>query len=96
MVFKLIRLTSDYYLLQIIISVNILYLFRQGMVHGKTYYLKKTGQYLRTDEINKYSSDELKVKWQKMSKSKHNGVDPDSCIEDYGADVVRAFMLFKV
>jgi len=31
---------------------------------------------------------------QKMSKSKNNGVDPQSMIETYGADTCRLFMLF--
>lgn len=30
-----------------------------------------------------------------MSKSKYNGVDPDSIISQYGADTVRLYMLFK-
>lgn len=29
-----------------------------------------------------------------MSKSKHNGVDPQSLIEEYGADTARLFMMF--
>ncbi len=66
------------------------------MVLGETYYVKQTKEYLRRDEVCKYDKQELQVKWEKMSKSKHNGVDPDSCIEQYGADVIRAFTLFKV
>ena len=30
-----------------------------------------------------------------MSKSKYNGIDPDSMISIYGADTVRLYMLFK-
>lgn len=66
------------------------------MVQGRTHYLKKTGQYLRNDELDEYSPDELEVKWEKMSKSKHNGVNPNTCIEEHGADVTRVFTLFKV
>ena len=29
-----------------------------------------------------------------MSKSKHNGVDPQTLIEEYGADTARLFMMF--
>jgi len=29
------------------------------------------------------------VEWEKMSKSKHNGVDPSELIEKYGCDTVR-------
>ena len=66
------------------------------MVHGKTYYVKKTGRYLKNEDVEKYLPEELKVTWEKMSKSKHNGIDPDSCVKEYGADVVRVYMLFKV
>ena len=66
------------------------------MVQGKTYYVKKTGEYLRNSEVEKYPAEDLEEKWEKMSKSKYNGVDPDTCIEEYGADVVRVFTLFKV
>ena len=40
--------------------------------------------------------EDIKESWEKMSKSKHNGVDPHDVIEKYGADTVRLFMLFKV
>jgi leucyl-tRNA synthetase len=33
--------------------------------------------------------------WEKMSKSKHNGVDPEATVKSYGADAVRLFMLFQ-
>lgn len=32
--------------------------------------------------------------WEKMSKSKHNGVDPQEVVECYGIDTVRLYMLF--
>jgi leucyl-tRNA synthetase len=35
------------------------------------------------------------VSWQKMSKSKCNGIDPQRIIDDYGADTTRLFVLFK-
>ena len=38
----------------------------------------------------------IKESWEKMSKSKHNVVDPHDVIKKYGADTVRLFMLFKV
>lgn len=37
----------------------------------------------------------VEICWEKMSKSKYNGVDPDPIITQYGADTVRLFMLFK-
>jgi leucyl-tRNA synthetase len=33
--------------------------------------------------------------WTTMSKSKNNGVDPQSIIEEYGADTARFFMMFS-
>lgn len=32
--------------------------------------------------------------WEKMSKSKHNGVDPEQMVEQYGVDTVRLCLLF--
>jgi leucyl-tRNA synthetase len=37
----------------------------------------------------------LEVSYDKMSKSKYNGVDPAKVIETYGADTARMFILFK-
>ncbi len=33
--------------------------------------------------------------WDKMSKSKHNGVDPRSVVEQYGSDSVKMMMLLS-
>ena len=33
--------------------------------------------------------------WEKMSKSKSNGIEPQSVVDTYGADVTRLFVLFK-
>ena len=44
------------------------------------------------------ASDGLPVEWEgmrTMSKSKNNGVDPTELIEQFGADSVRLFMMFK-
>ena len=47
-------------------------------MQGKTHRLKKTGRYLKPEEVksNKYSHEDVEVSWEKMSKSKFNGVDP--------------------
>jgi leucyl-tRNA synthetase len=53
--------------------------------------MSKDGKcYLKGTEI------ELEVSWEKMSKSKYNGVDPETVISLYGADTIRLFLLFKV
>lgn len=38
----------------------------------------------------------MEISWEKMSKSKFNGTDPEGAIQEYGTDVVRLFLLFKV
>lgn len=79
-------------------------LITQGMVHGKTYSDPETGRFLKPDEIDlsdpaspKMTSSGKKpnTSFEKMSKSKHNGVDPTSFISKYGADATRAHMLFQ-
>lgn len=75
----------------------------QGMVHGKTYKIPQTGKYIPMTEVEerdgkfylKATEIELEVSWEKMSKSKYNGVDPENVIALYGADTVRLFLLFK-
>ena len=47
------------------------------MVHGKTHKVKSTGHYLKPTEVEKFPEDEVVVSWEKMSKSKYNGVDPE-------------------
>ena len=76
----------------------------QGMVHGKTFTDPQTGRFLKPDQVDTSNVDYPKiistgeapgVSWEKMSKSKHNGVDPYTCVSRYGADVTRAHMLFQ-
>jgi leucyl-tRNA synthetase len=79
-------------------------LITQGMVHGKTYTDPSTGRFLRPEEVDRTKADAPiiiatgetpKVSYEKMSKSKYNGVDPGATIAEYGADVTRAHMLFQ-
>lgn len=71
------------------------------MVHGKTYSHPETGQFLKPDELSpdlktlKDSDLAPTISFEKMSKSKHNGVDPAACISQYGADATRAHILFQ-
>ena len=39
---------------------------------------------------------DVEVVWRKMSKSKHNGVDPMEVIHEFGADTIRLYLLAKV
>ncbi len=56
----------------------------QGMVQGQTYRLKDSGQYLKPEEQEKLMDGEptaeVEITWEKMSKSKYNGVDPEVSI----------------
>ncbi|KAM3526499.1 hypothetical protein NHJ13051_003438 [Beauveria bassiana] len=79
-------------------------LITQGMVHGKTFVDPANGKFLKPNEIDLSDATEPKVvatgspaevRYEKMSKSKHNGVDPTKFIAKYGADATRAHMLFQ-
>lgn len=79
-------------------------LVSQGMVHGKTFSDPESGRFLRPEEIDLSDPSEPKIlssgqaaniSWEKMSKSKYNGVDPTDCIRRYGADAARAHVLFQ-
>ncbi|KAI9825629.1 MAG: Leucyl-tRNA synthetase, mitochondrial [Thelocarpon impressellum] len=79
-------------------------LITQGMVHGRTYSDPSTGRFLHPDAVDattdpskpilRTTGKPVIISWEKMSKSKHNGVDPAACIERWGADATRAHMLF--
>ena len=78
-------------------------LVSQGMVHGRTLSDPVTGRFLRPEEVELSDTSEPVIKatglkpaitWEKMSKSKYNGVDPLQCIERFGADAMRAHILF--
>lgn len=79
-------------------------LLSQGMVHGKTYTEPSTGRFLLPAELDLSNPDKPVIKetgatphmsFEKMSKSKHNGVDPTTCVSKYGADATRAHVLFS-
>lgn len=76
----------------------------QGMVHGKTYSDPSNGRFLKPDEVDLSNvsqprvvstGERANVSFEKMSKSKYNGVDPGTCMEKYGADATRAHILFQ-
>lgn len=74
------------------------------MVMGQSYKNKITGTYLKEDEVikkdKKYFTKDgdfpVIATWEKMSKSKHNGVEPKSTINNYGVDTMRLLVLSSV
>ncbi|KAL2888681.1 Leucine--tRNA ligase, mitochondrial [Ceratocystis lukuohia] len=79
-------------------------LITQGMVHGKTYTDSANGRFLKPEEIDHSNPVQPRVKgterpanvsYEKMSKSKYNGVDPTGFVAKYGADATRTHMLFQ-
>lgn len=82
-------------------------LLAQGMVLGRTHkspgslrplapgeYEEKTEDG-RTVVVEKKTGQPVITLWEKMSKSKHNGVDPEQIRARHGADVTRLAVLFK-
>ncbi|EMP31592.1 Putative leucyl-tRNA synthetase [Chelonia mydas] len=74
----------------------------QGLIKSQTYKLTTTSQYLKREEIDLTGTEpvhiktkeKLQVTWEKMSKSKHNGIDPEELVEQYGIDTMRLYILF--
>ncbi|XP_041039639.1 probable leucine--tRNA ligase, mitochondrial [Carcharodon carcharias] len=73
-----------------------------GLIKGKTFRTISSGQYLKKEEISfggpdplhARTSEKLQITWEKMSKSKHNGIDPAEMIQQYGIDTVRLYILY--
>jgi leucyl-tRNA synthetase len=77
-------------------------LLTQGMVQSTTYKNPQTGKYIPPaavidpiDPQDPVTGDPLEVSFEKMSKSKYNGIDPEEVLAKYGADTARLFILFK-
>ncbi|XP_005632695.1 probable leucine--tRNA ligase, mitochondrial isoform X1 [Canis lupus familiaris] len=76
-------------------------LLAQGLIKGQTFRLP-SGQYLQREEVDLTGSvpvhsetkEQLEVTWEKMSKSKHNGVDPEEVVGQFGIDTIRLYILF--
>ncbi|XP_071417472.1 leucine--tRNA ligase, mitochondrial isoform X2 [Pithys albifrons albifrons] len=74
----------------------------QGLVKNQTFRLTTTGQCLKREEVDLTGTEpvhlktgeKLQVTWEKMSKSKYNGIDPEEVVKDYGIDTLRLYILF--
>lgn len=79
----------------------------QGMVMGRSYRVKGSGKYVTAGEVRVVNAkknqaeelatgDAVTMLWEKMSKSKHNGVEPLEAIRELGTDSLRMIMLADV
>lgn len=78
----------------------------QGMINGRTF-LTQDGRYIQEDQVNILNEKEnraeetlsgmrVQMEWEKMSKSKKNGVDPSELFDEYSVDSIRLIMLADV
>ncbi|KAJ8735536.1 hypothetical protein PYW07_007156 [Mythimna separata] len=76
----------------------------QGMVMGQSYKLKSSGKYIPPEQVeqvgkeykDKATGEPVLTQWEKMSKSKYNGENPERLLATYGCDTTRLLMLADV
>ena len=76
----------------------------QGMVKGKSYRVKGTTKYLYPQEVDtsvkppveRKTGDIVVEEWEKMSKSKYNGVDPSDILKEFASDTTKLLILSDV
>lgn len=76
------------------------------MINGRTF-LTDDGRYIQENDVNilnekqnraeeTVSGIQVHIEWEKMSKSKKNGVDPAELFDEFGVDAIRLIMLADV
>lgn len=72
-----------------------------GMVLNETFRVKDTGQYIPKSQVERKGSMAFEsgtgravvIEWDKMSKSKQNGINPEEVVRKHGIDTTRLFIL---
>ncbi|XP_031637376.1 probable leucine--tRNA ligase, mitochondrial [Contarinia nasturtii] len=78
----------------------------QGMINGRTF-CTQDGRHIKEEEVNILNEKQnraeetvtgmkVHMEWEKMSKSKKNGVDPTELFNEYSVDSIRLIMLADV
>lgn len=76
----------------------------QGLIMGQSYKVKSSGKYLPPENVEKVgevykekgTGEPILVQWEKMSKSKYNGENPQRLLTTYGCDTTRLLILADV
>lgn len=79
-------------------------LLPQGIVKAESFRVKSSGRYIPPESVDRSgkvpvetaSGEEVVVEWEKMSKSKHNGVNPEDILNEFGIDTTRLCILSNV
>ncbi len=76
--------------------------FIHGLIYGKSYFVQTPEGVSYVSSLEKRAYDQgkplpnqVQARWEKMSKSKGNVIDPIEVIEEYGADALRMTLAFS-